>query len=87
MVNGKWEIKKMKHITTNKLQNDLSKVIKEVEAGEVYEVSRYSKPVAYLVSKTEFESMVEGQGCKSCMQDLRAIAKRMTNDPNKPINE
>lgn len=70
----------MKNITTNKLQNDLSKVIKEVEAGEVYEVSRYAKPVAYLVSKKEFESMVEGQGCKSCMQDLRKIANKIQNN-------
>jgi len=68
----------MKNITTNKLQSDLSKVIKEVEDGEVYEVSRYSKPVAYLISKDEFENMVEGKGCKKCMEDLRKIAKKLS---------
>lgn len=68
----------MKNITTNKLQNELSRVIKEVERGEVYEVSRYSTPVAYLISKDEFENMVEGKGCKKCMEDLRKIAKKLT---------
>ncbi len=67
----------MKNITTNKLQNDLSKVIKEVESGEVYQVARYSKPVAYLVSKEEFESLIGGQDCKKCVSDLRKIAKNI----------
>ena len=68
----------MKQITTNKLQNDLSKVIKDVEAGEVYEVSRYSKAVAYLVSKEEFEKLATGSECKECMSDLRKIAKKIS---------
>ena len=67
----------MKQITTNKLQNDLSKVIKEVETGEVYEVSRYSKAVAYLVSKEEFEKLASGNECKECMRDLRKIAGKL----------
>jgi prevent-host-death family protein len=68
----------MKEITTNKLQNDLSKVIKEVELGEVYQVSRYSKTVAYLVSKKDFEKLVSGKECKACMEDLRKIANKIT---------
>ena len=69
----------MKNISTNKLQDELSRAIKEVEVGEVYEVSRYSKPVAYLVSKKDFEDMIEGKECKNCMQDLRKIARKMSN--------
>lgn len=68
----------MKKISTNELQNQLSKIIKEVEAGEVYEVSRYSKAVAYLVSKDEFEKLISGSECKACMKDLRNIAKKLT---------
>lgn len=68
----------MKNITTNKLQNELSKVIREVEKGEVFQVSRYSDPVAYLVSKEEFEKLVTGNECKACMSDLRKIAKKLT---------
>jgi len=67
----------MKKISTNELQNQLSKIIKEVEAGEIYEVNRYSKSVAYLVSKSEFENLISGSGCKDCMQDLRKIAKKI----------
>ncbi len=67
----------MKKITTNELQNHLSKIIKEVEAGEIYEVNRYSKSVAYLVSKEEFENLISGSGCKACLQDLRKIAKKI----------
>lgn len=67
----------MKTITTNELQNQLSKIIKEVESGEVYQVNRYSKSVAYLVSKENFERLVAGTECKACMQDLRKIARRL----------
>ncbi len=66
----------MKNISTNKLQTDLSKVIKEVEGGEVYQVARYSKPVAYLVSRKKYEDLVSGENCKQCVQELRQIAKK-----------
>lgn len=67
----------MKSINVNELQNQVSKVMREVEAGEVYQVSRYSKPLAYLVPQKEYEAAVSGEGCKSCMQDLRKIAKEI----------
>ena len=68
----------MKQITTNELQAKLSKVIKEVENGEVYEINRYSKSVAFLVSKVEFEKLISGSECKECMRDLRKIAQKMS---------
>jgi len=68
----------MKEITTNKLQTELSKVIKEVEMGEVYQINRYSKSVAYLVSKEEFENLISGSECKACMRDMRKIADTIT---------
>jgi prevent-host-death family protein len=67
----------MKNISTNLLQNQLSKVIKEVEGGEVYQVARYSKPVAYLVSKDCYEELISGHDCKKCVSDLRKIAKEI----------
>jgi len=66
----------MKNISTNKLQNELSRVIKEVESGEVYQVARYSKPVAFLVSREKYEDLISGNSCKECMQELREIAKK-----------
>lgn len=67
----------MKNVTVNKLQSELSKIVKEVEGGEIYQVARYSKPVAFLISKEKFEELVEGQNCKKCVDDLRKIAKGM----------
>jgi len=76
----------MKQITTNELQTNLSKVIKEVESGEVYEINRYSKSVAFLVSRDEFEKLISGSECKACMKDLRKIASRITNSQETKIN-
>ena len=70
----------MKNISTNKLQTDLSKIIKEVEGGEVYQVARYSEPVAYLIGKNEFEKLVSGQDCKKCVSDLREIATKIKSE-------
>lgn len=67
----------MKNISTNQLQNKLSKVIREVENGEVYQVARYSKPVAYLISKKCYEELVSGHDCKACMEDLRKLTKNI----------
>lgn len=71
--------KYMKPITTNQLQDQLSKVIREVEAGEIYEVKRYSKSVAVLISKEEFEKLTSKVECKKCMEDLRNIAKKLNS--------
>jgi len=65
----------MKKITVNELQRKLSKIAKEVEKGEIYEVNRYSKPVAYLVPTEKFMDVVSGESCKACMEDVREIAK------------
>lgn len=65
----------MKNINVNELQNKISQVMREVEAGKVYQVSRYSKPVAYLVPQGEYEETISGEGCKACMQDLRKLAQ------------
>lgn len=67
----------MKNISTNQLQNQLSKIIKEVEGGEVYQVARYSEPVAYLVGKECYEELIAGQDCKKCVSDLRKLAENI----------
>ena len=68
----------MKNITTNKLQTELSKVIKEVEStGEVFQVQRYSKTVAFLISREKFDELIQGSDCKQCVSDLRKIAKEI----------
>lgn len=70
----------MKEITTNRLQSELSKIIKEVESGEVYEINRYSKPVAFLISKKQYENILSRCDCKECLKDLRKIAKKLDGE-------
>jgi len=72
----------MKNINVNELQNKISQVIREVESGEVFEVSRYSKPVAYLVPQKEYESAVSGEGCKKCVAELRQLANAKFKNQN-----
>lgn len=67
----------MKNINVNELQNTISQVMREVELGEIFEVSRYSKPVAYLVPKERFENSISGVRCQKCLEDLRRIAKKI----------
>jgi len=69
----------MKKISINKLQNEISSVVREIESGAVYEVMRYSKPVAYLVSVEEYEKLKAGEDCKKCVSDLRKIAEKVSN--------
>ena len=65
----------MKNITTNKLQTELSKVIHEVEIGEVYQVQRYAKPVAYLIGESDYKRLISGQDCKKCVEEIRVSIK------------
>lgn len=67
----------MKSITINKLQTEISRVMREVENGEVYEVLRYSKPLGYLVPKKSFDTLKSGENCKACVSDLRKIANKI----------
>lgn len=61
-------------INVNELQSNISEVIQKVQSGEIFEVMRYSKPVAVLLSYDDFLSL-RGE-CKRCVEDLRKIAKK-----------
>lgn len=67
----------MKKITINRLQNEISSVVREVENGAAFEVMRYSKSVAYLVSVKEYKRLKSGEDCKQCVTDLRKIADKV----------
>ena len=68
----------MKKIAINKLQNEISAAMKEVESGEIFEVMRYSKPVAYLIPVEEYERLKAGEDCKKCVEELRSIANKVS---------
>ena len=59
---------KVKNININILQAEASKVIKDVEAGKVYKIMRYSNPVAVLISQDEYECLT-GE-CRGCVKEL-----------------
>ena len=70
----------MKQVTIYNLQKNLSKVIKEVEAGDVYEIQRYSKSSAVLLSTKSFKELASGKECKECVKDLRKITKKLKDN-------
>ncbi|MGA2666584.1 MAG: type II toxin-antitoxin system prevent-host-death family antitoxin [Patescibacteria group bacterium] len=62
-----------KTINVNELQSKISKVIRETESGDVFEVMRYSEPVAVVLS---YQDYLKLQGnCRKCVEDLRKLAK------------
>lgn len=58
-------------ISIHQLQAEASRVIKRAEKGEVFEVMRYSKPVAVLLSVDEYHNL--HQECRGCVEHWREI--------------
>jgi prevent-host-death family protein len=65
----------MKTININELQAQISRVIRSVEAGETYEVMRYSRPVAVIVPKQK-EKAGKSQ-CDLCQEKLDKIIGKL----------
>ncbi len=65
----------MKIININELQAQISRVIRNVEAGESYEVMRYSRPVAVIVPKQEH--MGGKSDCELCREKMDLIIKKI----------
>ena len=62
----------MKNININQLQSQISRVMKDVESGETYEVMRYSKPVAVITAKAKSKKISDDK-CDSCTQKMDQI--------------
>jgi prevent-host-death family protein len=67
------EVKMRKNINVNELQSNISGILKEVQDGTIYEVMRYSDPIAVVLSYEEFLKL-RGE-CKRCVEDLRKLVK------------
>ena len=66
----------MKTININQLQAQISRVMKDVEGGEVYEVMRYSRPVAVIRPKNaEADKNPQCQQCISKIEEVAQILK------------
>jgi len=61
-------------ISVHELQAEASQVVKRAERGEVFEVMRYSKPVAVLVSIDQYRKI--DQSCRSCVTHWSRITGR-----------
>lgn len=66
----------MKSININELQSQISKVIKAVEKGEEFEVVRYSKPVALVISSKKYEKILKELvdlkcSCRNCVDEFK----------------
>ena len=67
-----------KTINVNELQSKISGILKDVQKGEIYEVMRYSEPIAVVLSYEDFRKL-RGE-CKRCIEDLRKIAQNSSGD-------
>ena len=79
----------MKSININELQSKISQVIKAVEKGEEFEVIRYSKPVAVIMSGKKYEKimneLIELKGsCRKCVEEfVRTKKSKIKNQKSK----
>jgi prevent-host-death family protein len=65
----------MKSININELQSNLSGVIKLVEKGDDFEVVRYSKTVAVVLSSKKYEQITQElielkSSCRHCVSEF-----------------
>ena len=65
----------MKTININELQAQISRVIRNVEKGDSYEVMRYSKPVAVIVPKKEHKD--EKTNCDLSQEKMDIIIDKL----------
>jgi antitoxin (DNA-binding transcriptional repressor) of toxin-antitoxin stability system len=61
----------MRTININQLQAQISRVLKDVEGGETYEVMRYSRPIAIIVPKDKKAD--DADKCDKCASKLDKI--------------
>ena len=64
----------MKTININQLQSQISRVMKDVEGGESYEVMRYSRPIAIIRPKKEEKA---NAGCDECIRKINEISDKL----------
>jgi len=67
----------MKTININQLQAQISRVMKDVEKGEEYQVMRYSRPVAIIRPK---EKGTKVDRCLECQGKLDQLLGLATNN-------
>ena len=64
----------MKTININQLQAQISRVMKDVEGGETYEVMRYSRPIAVVLPKNK--RLTENR-CDECIKKMDEVMQAL----------
>ena len=67
-----------KTINVNELQSQISSILKDVQDETVYEVMRYSEPIAVVLSYKKYLTL-RGE-CKKCIEELKHIAAVVKKD-------
>jgi len=68
----------MKSININQLQAQISRVMKDIEGGESYEVMRYSRPIAIIRPKRAGEDTGKNR-CDECLAKIDEVLKKIEN--------
>lgn len=68
--------RRMKSININQLQAQISAVMKDIERGEVYEVMRYSRPIAVIRPKKESDQLGQVR-CDECIAKIDQILEKI----------
>ena len=63
----------MNTININQLQSQVSRIMKDVESGESYEVMRYSRPIAVIRPKKDEKA---GSGCEECIKKINELSEK-----------
>lgn len=68
----------MKTININQLQAQISRVMKDVEGGEAYEVMRYSRPIAIIRPKKPTEEPAKVR-CDECIAKIDEVIETLNH--------
>lgn len=68
-------MKKINVVNVNQLQSKASYIIKEANKGQIFEIVRYSKPQAVIISSEEYECLT-GK-CHDC---VKSFIKKFKNN-------
>jgi len=66
----------IKNVNVNELQTNVSRIIKDVERGQVYRVMRYSQPAAVIIPYEDYEHL--RGNCQMCMGEVRESLRKLT---------
>ncbi len=65
----------IKNVSVHELQSNVSRIIKDVESGQVYRVMRYSSPAAVVIPYEDYEYLRDN--CRKCVKTLREDLERI----------